>query len=162
MATSVTIRPFRDDDLDSVAAVFTAAVHGLAAEYYSAAQISAWAPVPPDISQWRMRLVGLTTLLVVRDEQVAGFISYADDGHIDLLFTHPAHARQGVASALCIAAESALRAHGCGRMFTEASLAARPGFEQWGFSVVEEQHVQLRGQTFLRFAMHKQLLAPAQ
>ncbi len=161
MTAALTIRAYRDGDLEQVAALFTAAVHGLAAAHYSERQCHAWAPIPPDLSRWRERLAGLTTLLALREGALAGFISYAADGYIDLLFTHPESARLGVATALYREVESALCRQGCTELYTEASLAGRPGFERWGFSVSEEQQVQFGGQMFLRYEMRKQLAAAA-
>lgn len=159
MSAPLSIRAYRDDDLECVAGLFTAAVHGLAAQHYNERQCHAWAPLPPDLSRWRERLAGLTTLLALRDGAPAGFIAYVADGYIDLLFTHPNAARRGVATALYREAEAALQRLGCSELYTEASLAGRPGFERWGFRVSEEQNVQFGGQTFLRYEMRKQLAA---
>lgn len=159
MTAALTIRACQADDLERVAALFTAAVHGLAAQHYNERQCHAWAPLSPDLSRWRERLAGLTTLLALRDGTLAGFIAYAADGYIDLLFTHPDAARCGVATALYQHAEAELRSSGCTELYTEASLAGRPGFARWGFEVSEEQHAEFGGQMFLRYEMRKQLAA---
>jgi putative acetyltransferase len=153
----VNIRPYAESDLSAVVKVFTDAVHVGAADHYTAEQRSAWAPVPPDVSYWRTRLASLHTLVAERNEQVAGFISYEDDGHIDFLYTSPAFARQGVGSALYGHAESALRANGIRVFFTEASLIARPFFARQGFEPVEQEVVTRRGLALVRFRMRKVL-----
>ena len=96
----------------------------------------------------------------VQQEQLAGFLSYDGQGHIDLLFVDPKSARRGVATCLLGHAETALAAAGVRQLWTEASLTARPFFAGQGFEVTEEQTVALRGEVFRRFQMHKTLTLP--
>ena len=155
------IRSYTDDDLAAVAALFTASIHGLATGHYDAAQRAAWAPQPPDLDEWRRRLQGLNTLLAETQGRLAGFLAYAEDGHVDLLYTAPDSPRKGVASALYAEAEAALFASGVRRLYTEASLVARPFFERQGFVVREVQDVERRGLVFRRYAMDKTFAAAA-
>lgn len=149
------LRPYQPADLAAVTALFSASVQGLAAAHYNAAQRQAWAPPVADLPTWHMRLTGLQVLLAHRDGQLAGFIGFSLDGHIDLLFTAPGYARQGVATALYAAAEQRLRAAGARELFTEASLTARPFFARQGFSEEQAQTV-IRGAVNLqRFVMRK-------
>lgn len=152
------LRPYRESDLEAVVVLFTESVHELACYHYDAAQRDAWAPRPPDLENWRLRLASLTTLVAEAGEQLLGFICYELDGHVDLLYTAPLAARRGVASALYREVEVALAPGGVSEVFTEASLVARPFFERQGFSVTEEQYVLRRGQKFLRYAMRKSLV----
>lgn len=151
------LRPYQPDDLAAVTALFSASVQNLAAAHYNAAQRQAWAPPVADLPTWQARLSGLQVLLAHRDGQLAGFIGFNPEGHIDLLFTAPGYARQGVASALYAAAEQHLRAAGVRELFTEASLTARPFFARQGFSVEQAQTVTRGTVTLQRFAMRKRL-----
>lgn len=152
------IRPYTHSDLAAVAQLFTDAIHGLAVSHYDEAQRTAWAPRPPDLSIWEARLKPIQ-VLVAQDADdggaVLGFIGYENNGHIDLMFTSPTAARRGIASQLLGQAEGALRALHVQELFTEASLLGRPFFEHQGFTVKEEQHIELRGAQFRRFAMVK-------
>ncbi|MEO8387087.1 MAG: GNAT family N-acetyltransferase [Polaromonas sp.] len=156
------IRPYTPSDAVAIAQLFTDAVHGLAASHYDAVQREAWAPRPPDFDQWKARLEPLQ-ILVAQEERkgegalLLGFVGYETNGHIDLLFTSPAAARQGVASQLYGRAETALSALGVQRCFTEASLVSRLFFERQGYGVQEEQCVERRGALLRRFAMTKML-----
>ena len=76
-------------------------------------------------------------------------------GHIAFLYSAPAYARRGVASALYRRVESAWIAAGVRELRTEASLLARPFFERHGFDVVEEQTVRRGGVFLRRYAMRK-------
>lgn len=151
------IRSFESSDLAEIAQLFTDAVHVGAARDYDAAQRSAWAPIPADTEFWQARLAKVHTLIAERDARMLGFISYEDDGHIDLLFTSPNCTRQGVASALYERVEAALRAQGVRELFTEASLVARPFFERHEFGVTEQEVVRRRDVDFIRFRMRKTL-----
>jgi putative acetyltransferase len=152
------IRPYAYADLSAVAQLFTDAVHGLAASHYDEAQRAAWAPRPPDLDYWQTRLSSLEVLVAQDTKDSAallGFVGYERDGHIDLMFTSPTAARRGIASRLLGQAVAALRALDVKELFTEASLVGRPFFERQGFTVKEEQHIELRGAQFRRFAMVK-------
>lgn len=149
------VRPYHDADLEALVGVFTASVHGLGALHYTREQCSAWAPQPADLDTWRQRLGSLETRLAIVGDTLAGFISWATSGHIELLYVAPGHARQGIASTLLQHAESALIAQGVQTFSTAASLVAQPFFACQGFHVVEEQRVERRGITFLRYAMQK-------
>ncbi|MGH8179119.1 MAG: GNAT family N-acetyltransferase [Steroidobacter sp.] len=153
------IRPYRNSDVDAVALLFTDSVHHLASNHYDADQRAAWAPRPPDLDSWTARLASLSTLVTEADMKLAGFISYEQNGRIDLLYTSPGHSRRGVASALYREAEAILAGSGVSELFTEASIVARPVFERFGFQVAEEQCVRLRGVLFRRYAMRKSLVA---
>ncbi|WP_158611275.1 MULTISPECIES: GNAT family N-acetyltransferase [Pseudomonas] len=68
----------------------------------------------------------------------------------------PRAARSGVASTLYLAAEQRLVAQGVTRLFTEASMLAKPFFHQQGFSVIAQEEVQRgEGVTLLRYRMQK-------
>jgi putative acetyltransferase len=152
-------RSYEPSDLEQVIAVSGASIHSLAAPFYTAAQLAAWAPQNPDVGWWQQRLAPLHTVVAERDGVIAGFASSALNGHLDLLYTHPAFARQGVATRLYGRVESALRAAAVWTVFTEASLAARPFFERCGFKVDLEEIVECRGTQLRRYAMHKQIRA---
>ncbi|SFU94878.1 putative acetyltransferase [Polaromonas sp. YR568] len=157
------IRPYTEADLSAVAQLFTDAIHGLAVSHYDEVQRAAWAPRPPDLSLWENRLKPIKVLVAQEETQeenrgaLLGFIGYENNGHIDLMFTSPAAARRGIASRLLGQAEAVLRALEVKELFTEASLLGRPFFERQGFAVKEEQHIELRGAHFRRFAMVKAL-----
>ncbi len=152
-------RPYEPTDLQRIAELYTASIRTLAAPFYSAEQISAWAPPIPDLARWQQRLAPLHTIVAETDGIVVGFASYTDDGYLDFLFTHPTVARRGVATHLYLHVESTLRAAHVPKVLTHASLAARPFFDHHGFQLDGEESVECRGTYLRRFVMHKQLCA---
>lgn len=151
------IRPYQPNDCVSLVQLFSAAIHSLAAPYYDTAQRNAWAAAATQLDQWRQRFSELNTLVAEQDQRLLGFIGYALDGHIDLLYVAPECARCGVASALYAQAEAALRAAAVAELFTEASLAAQAFFVSRGFVVVEQQQVERNGVLLQRWEMRKAL-----
>ena len=151
------IRDFQVSDLPALVTVFQQAVHELAAGSYTPEQRAAWAPASPDLQRWRERVSALATLVADVDGDIAGFLAFTGAGHIDLLYTSPGFARQGVASRLYHQALDRLRTQGVRELSTEASLAARPFFETQGFSTVSEQVVERDGVALKRFLMTRAL-----
>ena len=156
----VKLRPYKSSDLESVASLLTASIHGLAINHYDATQRAAWATQPPDMNEWDKRLSGLHTVVAEsNDNELAGFLSYAMNGYIGLLYVSSRYPRRGVASLLYREIESALLFAGVEALFTEASVMARPFFQRQGFLIVEEQIVRRRGVAFRRYAMRKSIRA---
>lgn len=149
------IRKGTPGDIPALVTLFTNAVHRLAAPHYTERQRLAWAPETPDFAGWEQRLRAIHTLVADDNGCLAGFVGFEPDGHIDLLHTTPGFERQGVASSLLHHAERALIQAGVSGFYTEASLVARPVFEQAGYCVDAEETVHLRGESFRRFRMSK-------
>jgi GNAT superfamily N-acetyltransferase len=149
------IRRYNDDDLESVVTLFTETVHQVSIHDYSSEQVAAWAPQPPDLIRWRERLAGLTLWVADSGGRLLGFCGLGPDGHVDLLYTDYRFQRQGVARSLYQQVETEARSRGVRRLFTEASLTARPFFESMGFGMIREQRVEFRGASFKNYAMEK-------
>jgi putative acetyltransferase len=153
------IRPFKDEDAPALAALFHAAVHGIAALHYSAAQVEAWAPDAPDPARFRAQGADGRLLLVAVDGDDAP-LAYGDleaDGHIDHLFCRPDAAGTGVTAALYAAIEAAARAQELARLYTEASEPARRFFARQGFVTVARNDFELAGVPIHNFRMEKRL-----
>ncbi len=149
------IRRYHDDDLESVVTLFTETVHQVSIRDYSSEQVAAWAPRPPDLARWRERLAPLTLWVADSGSRLLGFCGLGADGHVDLLYTDYRCQRQGVARSLYQRVEKEACRRGVRRLFTEASLTARPFFESMGFGIIREQLVESRGAIFKNYAMEK-------
>jgi putative acetyltransferase len=152
-----TLRDYHAQDLQALVELLSASVHQLSAADYDQTQRQAWAPEAADLQAWQARLAGLQVRVAQDRDRLAGFIGFTADGHIELLFSSPRYARQGVATALYRDAEASLQRLGLGSTFTEASLTARPFFARQGFSVEQAQTVVRGAVTLQRFAMRKPL-----
>jgi putative acetyltransferase len=155
---SYRLRSASPEDFSALQQLYAAAVRGLAIEAYSPAQCEAWAAQALNNPQWPERLASAHVCLAEDENDViAGFIAWNEEGHIDLLFTAPAHARSGVATWLYTHAEAALRAEGVSRLHTEASRLAQPFFSKHGFRIKAEESIVRNGESLQRFVMSKQL-----
>jgi len=156
-ARALEIRPYRPEDLEAIIAVFMSAVREVAARDYTPEQLAAWAPAEVDREAWAKRRLNRETWVAEVDGEVAGFTDLEPDGHIDMMFVGARFQGRGAAGALLDAAEASARRQGLGRLFTEASLTARPFFEHRGFTVLAAQDVAVRGQVLRNFRMEKRL-----
>ncbi|MBT8432776.1 MAG: GNAT family N-acetyltransferase [Altererythrobacter sp.] len=136
------LRPFRSDDAARLSEIFAEAVRVVGAYGYSAEQVRAWAARSPaaearilerlSAGDWIMVAVGA-------DDQPVAYALLERDGHLDHLYCHPDHTRQGLADLLLESAEEQARRLGCKRLYTEASELARPAFERAGYSVTHRR-----------------------
>jgi putative acetyltransferase len=95
--------------------------------------------------------------VAVVDELIIGFTDLKPSGHLDRMYVHPEHEGRGVASALLNRLEDAARCQGLTKLYTEASITAKPFFERRGFEVLTAQVVEFRGEKFINFKMEKHL-----
>lgn len=158
------IRRFQPEDTSPILALFVETVRAVNAAHYSPEQIAAWAPDPSermDAARWREALERSHTLVAVDGETIVGFAdlepSTDDGGHLDHLYVHKHHQAKGIATALVEAIERVARERGDRRIFTEASLTARPFFARRGYETVAEQIVVLRGVAMPNVRMEKRL-----
>ena len=145
--STTTIRDAEPADLAAIMQIYYEAVHGLTAEHYDANQRRAWAPehLRTDAEHWRNRLGGLALLIGIREGSPAGFCAFTLAGHVDLLFTHPDHARCGIARQLLEEAETRMRRAGTLQARTGASRLSRPLFEKLGYLPIDEDFSDVRG-----------------
>ncbi|HXQ40562.1 MAG TPA: GNAT family N-acetyltransferase [Candidatus Udaeobacter sp.] len=153
---TVSIRPYRPDDLDAVIGIFLGAIREIAAKDYDPAQVEAWAQADRDA--WAEARLSRPTWVAVIGRKPVGFTDLEPGGHLDMMFVHPAHQGAGIATALLEGVEAAARGQGLSRIFTEASITARPFFERRGFRLVAAQVVRVRGQVLANYRMEKLLI----
>ena len=149
----IVLRRYVTADLDGVIEVFQRAIREVACRDYDPAQVAAWSKVDRD--GWEPWRLTRPTWVAVLDDKIIGFSDLEADGHLNMMFVHPAHQGVGVASMLLATVEDAAWQQGLSRIFTEASITARPFFQSQGFVVDAQQQVTKEGETFTNFRMHK-------
>lgn len=134
------IRPYREGDAEEIAALTLAAVRETALTAYSPAQVAAWSA-----SYSVQRLMDgaargdVILVAVAADDQPLAYTVLEADGHLDMLYCHPAHTGKGLAVALLAAAETEARGRGLTCLFTEASELARPVFTRAGYVLLNRR-----------------------
>ncbi len=151
------IRRYTPGDLAGLIALFRDTVRRINRRDYSDAQVMAWAPDEIDARQWVRRFGNKAVWVADLDGAPVGFVDVARDGQIDMLYVHADHQGRGIASRLLGTVEASARTHGLLRLFTEASITARPFFEHRGFRVLAPQRVMRWAQEFISYRMDKQL-----
>lgn len=136
----VSTRDYLPEDAPLLAALFRAAILDAGSTAYSAAQCAAWAARADDAQAWAQRLQENWVRVAVDDEgEIAGFGGICMPGHIDLLFTAPHAARQGVASLILEDLLALAAAMGAREVTVDASDIARPLLARHGFEQVESR-----------------------
>jgi putative acetyltransferase len=154
---TILIRPYKASDVSSLVSLFRASVRGIAARDYDPSQIRAWAPDTIDKEKFGHRRESKATWVAEVEDRIGGFSDLASDGHVDSLYVHPDFQRRGVARALLQYVEQEARAIYVRRLYTEASITARPAFEAVGFRVIVPQTITMRGEAMTVYRMEKQL-----
>ena len=156
---SVSLRPFLPADAPALARLFRESVEILAEEEYTDDQRAAWAAASDDVAAFAQKLANSLTLVAIREREIAGFASF-NNGHLDLLYVSPDHAREGVATTLVDAIEKLAVARGLKEIETDASDVAHDFFKGRGYVATQRNTVSLNGEWFANTTMKKQL-APA-
>lgn len=152
----VSIKAYEPEDAQATIDIFLRAIREVASKDYSPEQITAWAKVD-DAEVWARYRASRPTWLAMDGSVPVGFTDLKPDGFLDMMFVDPDQQGKGIASLLLATVEKAACEQGLQRIFTEASLTARPFFERRGFVVVAVQQVKKRGQTLANFRMEKVL-----
>ena len=154
---NLTIRPFEEADAEQAAQLFYVSVHQGARDHYSKTERQAWAAQVPPTCFWRKRLASQITLMAVQGQTLAGFMTLATDGYIDLAFVAPDLIGKGVAKRLYDEVEAKAISIGLARLYTHASHLARVFFVRQGWGVLTEQVVMRNNVPLTNFTMEKPL-----
>lgn len=156
------IRPFRPEDAEALAALTLAAIRETGVRAYSPAQVAAWA-ARYSVDRLLEGAARGDLILVAAgpDDAPLAYTVLEPDGHLEMLYCHPAHSGKGLASALLAAAEAAARAWGIGLLTTEASELARPVFARAGYALLHRRDFTILGEdgpvAIHNYAMEKRL-----
>ena len=154
----VTVRPYQATDAPATLRAFLDAVTVTASADYSLEQVAAWsAPEERNLEDWHLARTGLGTVVALVEGQVAGFSDVSAEGYIHMMFVSPRYGRRGVGSALVAEVERRAQALTASALSTNASITARPFFEQHGFRVMTEQRPLTRGVRMTNYRMVKHL-----
>ncbi len=153
------LRPMLPDDVPILAAIFVASIEELAEDDYSEAQREAWAATADDEESFGARLSGQLTLVATLQNSPVGFASMKGADHIDMLYVHPAAARQGVATSLCDALEKLAAARGTPKLTVDASDTAHDLFRKRGYTDRQRSTITIGDEWLANTRMEKMLIA---
>ncbi|WP_367619258.1 GNAT family N-acetyltransferase [Planococcus shenhongbingii] len=157
---NIVIRKFRDADVKEIVSLFYETVHEVNAADYSEEQLAAWAPIGERMEKeavWGESLRRNITYVADIDGTIAGFCDMATTGYLNRLYVHKNHQRQGIASKLVDSLEQEAGKLELQAIRTEASLTAKPFFEERGYQVIKKQSVERKGIAMPNYKMLKKL-----
>ncbi|BAY83755.1 hypothetical protein NIES267_32460 [Calothrix parasitica NIES-267] len=156
---SIDIRLFQKQDAEQIAKLFHQTVRKVNINDYSINQVKAWAPDDIYFRDWVNLCSSKFTYVADDNGIIAGFGELDSDGHIDCFYSNKDYQRMGVGKKIYYAIEAKASELGIHRLYTEASITAKPFFLRMGFSVIKTQRVERRGESFINYAMEKYITA---
>ncbi|CAG9295960.1 GNAT family N-acetyltransferase [Celerinatantimonas diazotrophica] len=151
----IKIRNYKESDAQALWDIFYHTVHNVNIRDYSKAQVSAWAPDNFDFAIWQRKMNSILPIVAQIDGEIVGYADVQNSGLIDHFFCHYEHQGKGVGRSLMERIMVVGKAKGISRFFSEVSITARPFYEKFGFIVVKEQTVEMRGEKLQNFVMEK-------
>ena len=145
------VREYQPKDCKEIIRLFYDTVHNVNAKDYTEEQLDVWAAGKADIETWNRSLLEHYTLVALENGIIVGFGDIDKSGCLDRLYVHKDYQGKGVASAICNKLEQRVQ----GKIFTHASITARPFFENRGYKVIKEQQVERQGIFLRNFVMEK-------
>lgn len=153
----IKIRLFEAQDVEQIARLFHETIREVNIRDYSDNQVRAWAPDDIHFRNWLEVCSDRFTFVADDEGVIAGFGELEPNGHIDCFYCHKTYQRCGVGKQIYQAIEAQAIELSMSRLFTEASITAKPFFQRMGFSVIKAQEVTRRSETFINYAMEKRL-----
>ncbi|BAY62195.1 hypothetical protein NIES22_22640 [Calothrix brevissima NIES-22] len=152
------IRLFKPQDAEQIAQLFHETVREVNIRDYSSRQVAAWAPDDINFRDWAKICSERFTYVAEDEGVIAGFGELEFNGHIDCFYCHKNYQRMGVGSKIYAAIEAKAYELEIKRLYVEASITAKRFFLNKGFSVITEQQVERRGESFINYVMEKVLI----
>jgi putative acetyltransferase len=151
----ITIRDYKPSDAKALWNIFFHTIRYINSRDYSQDQVEAWAPESLDSEIWKNRMKILNPFVAEIQGTIAGYADLQSNGLIDHFFCHHEFQRQGVGSALMEHIFCSGKRADITRFYSEVSITAKPFYEHFGFSVVQEQLLEMRGQELRNVIMEK-------
>ena len=159
------LRPYRTADAAPLLDLFQDTIRRVNCRDYAPAQIAAWTS-EIQLAVWVARLESRWCVVAeMRNGQLGGFVDLETARaceslgvHLDRFYVSADQQRRGIGRSLLAAAVEQAAIMNMPRIYTEASITARPFFQSQGFRVIADQLVYSRGAAFLNYRM--ELMSP--
>ena len=153
----ITIRDFQEEDAQTLWALFFNTVRNVNRRDYTEQQVKAWAQEGFDSQLWLKKMISIQPFVAELDGVIVGYSDVQPSGLVDHFFCHHEYQGQGVGRALMTHVIRQAEAKGRDRIYSEVSITARPFYERMGFTVVNEQQIEVRGATLTNYVMERHL-----
>ncbi|WP_194774828.1 GNAT family N-acetyltransferase [Pararhodonellum marinum] len=143
------------EDLPEMQKLYVDSIRKSCKAEYNKQQIEAWSSGIENTSRWQDILKHQFVLVAQNEIGIIGFCTLDKGNHIDFLYVHRERQRHGIANQLYTEIEKEAKRQGQTQLTAEVSKTAKTFFEKVGFTVVEEQHVNLKGVDLTNYKMTK-------
>ena len=145
------------NDLEKITHLFRDTIQNVASKDYSAQEITSWSEGAKNTDNWLKRIDTHYYLLVNINNRLAGMASLDKTGYLDVIYVHPEHQGEGIASDLLHKMEERARQDGHDYITSDVSITAKPFFLKKGYVVVQPQLVLCRGVVLRNYHVQKKL-----
>ena len=147
----INIRKFDIGDEENIWKVFYSSIHQICSQDYSKEQVEAWAPKHYDSNLWAKKIQSISPFVAIIGNTIVGYADIQPNGKIDHFFVHGDHQSKGIGKVLMT--NIFKNATKLDRLYSEVSHTAEPFFTKYGFNVINQQQVKLRGVTLTNSIM---------
>lgn len=151
----ITIRKYEEQDAQATWQLFFNTIRNINKRDYNAQQLQAWAPDTMDMFIWNKRMSDIEPFIAEIDGKLVGYADLQNDGLIDHFFCHQDHQREGVGRALMTHILHEGRKKNIKCYYSQVSITAKPFFEHFGFKVVKQQLLEVKGEQLISYYMEK-------
>ena len=153
----ITIRDFQEEDAPTLWALFFNTVRNVNRRDYTEQQVKAWAQEGFDSQLWLNKMISIQPFVAELNSVIVGYSDVQPSGLVDHFFCHHEYQGQGVGRSLMTHVLKQAAVKGLDRIYSEVSITARPFYEHMGFTVVNEQQIEVRGATLTNYVMERHL-----
>lgn len=153
------VRKFIESDLEQILQLVYDTIHTINAKDYSKSQLDAWGVENPEKDKWLESLKHNITFITEINGKIVGFGDLNDKKYIDRLYTHKDYQGLGSASKILSTLEQEAKKLGYTKLYTEASITAKPFFQNRGYKILQSQNKQYNGHVFVNFIMKKNIFS---
>jgi len=151
------VRRYIKGEEDVLWDVFYNTIHEINIRDYTEVQTSAWAPVDFDQKIWTKKIRSINPFVVEHEGNIIGYADLQSSGLIDHFYCDHRWQRKGVGTMLMKKIHDEAKVLGITTLISEVSITAKPFYISQGFSVIQEQWLEVRGQKLNNYKMQKVL-----
>jgi putative acetyltransferase len=155
----IVIRDYTAADAPDLWALKFHTIHQINKRDYTAEQLRAWAPAGFDMQIWQKRADGMHPYIAQFGHTIVGFADLQPDGYIDHFFCSADYQGCGVGKALMQHILHRAQMLALPRVYSAVSITAKPFYENFGFTVVKKQSVEVNGEHLTNFLMERNIEA---
>ena len=135
------IREATVNDLKELQELYRGTITIVNRKDYTLEQIEAWASTANRTESLTRKIIEQHFYVAEENNQIAGFASLENSGHLDMMYVHKDFQNKGIATHLLNRILDKARLMGLTIIDTDASITARPFFEKRGFKLRQQQTV---------------------